>query len=187
MRRRTSRAGSFPLRAGPRPSRHSRARRSSAPVLALRRWPAAYRWCRSSRKVAAIAVDLNAVLPAPVGRMEHETRAPARPARHDAPAQSGASPGSMSSCRSSARKVIPARLWPMPMPIAPFSSWMHIAMTARSKRGSPIPGIARSSLPERKSAARPSTNDNGTRPRRASLEHCGGPICRFTDGEGDSR
>ena len=48
------------------------------------------------------------------------------------------------------RKRIPARLWPMPMPTAPFSSWTHKAITARSKRGSAIPGMASSSLPERK-------------------------------------
>src|SRR3954451_777990 len=38
---------------------------------------------------------------------------------------------------------------PRPMPSAPFSSWTHIAITAFSKRGSPMPGMARSNWPER--------------------------------------
>src|SRR5689334_17490670 len=45
---------------------------------------------------------------------------------------------------------MPARLCPTPTPIAPFSSCTHKAITARSKRGSAIPGIARSNLPDRK-------------------------------------
>ena len=60
---------------------------------------------------------------------------------------------------------MPARLWPTPMPIAPFSSWTHIAITARSKRGSAIPGIASSSLPDRKVGARPSRATMGRRAR----------------------
>jgi hypothetical protein len=37
-----------------------------------------------------------------------------------------------------------------PIPIAPFSSWTHMAITARSNLGSAIPGMARSSLPDKK-------------------------------------
>ena len=65
---------------------------------------------------------------------------------------------------------MPARLWPMPIPIAPFSSWTHIAITARSKRGSAMPGIASSSLPERKVGDRPSLRQWAAAARRARLE-----------------
>jgi hypothetical protein len=47
-------------------------------------------------------------------------------------------------------KAQPVDVAPSPMPIAPFSSWLHIAITARAKRGSLIPGIASRNCPERK-------------------------------------
>src|SRR5438105_1729491 len=84
--------------------------------------------------------------------------------------QSGASPGSISSCRSNPRKLIPARLCPMPIPIAPFSSWTHIAITARSKRGSAIPGIASKSLPDRKLGSSTTLRQWAGMARGASLE-----------------
>src|SRR5205085_628304 len=47
----------------------------------------------------------------------------------------------MSIWRRSSWKVSRGTIRPRPMPSAPFSSWTHIAITAFSKRGSPMPGI----------------------------------------------
>jgi len=44
-------------------------------------------------------------------------------------------------------RLTPEWIAPMPMPSAPLASWTHIAITAWSKRGSPIPGMASRMLP----------------------------------------
>src|SRR4051794_978900 len=80
----------------------------------------------------------------------------------------------MSSCRSKPRKVIPARLWPTPMPIAPFSSCTHIAITARSKRGSAMPGIASNSLLERNAGSSTTRRQWSADPQPTSLETAAG-------------
>ena len=64
--------------------------------------------------------------------------------------RSGATPGSMSSCSSRSWKPSRGMIRPRPMPSAPSSSWTHIAITAFSKRGSPMPGMASRNWPLRK-------------------------------------
>ena len=110
----------------------------------------ARRSSRSSRTARRSADDLERVLPAPV--VEWRTKPAARLDRPAVVDRRSRAPR-RDRCRAASsrpRKLMPARLWPMPMPTAPFSSWTHIAITARSKRGSAMPGIASSSLPDRK-------------------------------------
>ena len=109
-RRRTSRGGSSPRRAGPRPSRHSRARRS----IASGPRPSAI--ARSTSIVPVIANSspfspLTWSVSCPPQSVEWRTKP--RPGSTGPPwwtAQSGASPGSISSCRSSPRKLMPGAL-----------------------------------------------------------------------------
>src|SRR5690606_19331685 len=66
------------------------------------------------------------------------------------PRNTGASSGSscaISSWSSTAPTVIPPMGSATPIPMAPSSSWLIIAITECSKRGSPMPGSARSSWP----------------------------------------
>jgi hypothetical protein len=130
------------------PSRHSRAPRSSDGPR-----PSAIAFSTSIvpviAKTSLRAVDVERVLPAPVGRVQDEARAGLdRAAMMDGAVRRLA--GIDVELLEKPRNRSPARLWPIPIPTAPFSSWTHIAITARSNRGSDIPGIARSSLPERK-------------------------------------
>ncbi len=178
---RTSRAASFPRRAGLRPSRHSRARRSIARARGPPRWPKHVDRARSSRTSRRCRHSPEACPARPSRSNEARSPAPARPARHGARRNRAPRPDRSRAGVAGRGSVMPARLWPMPTPIAPFSSWTHSAMTARSKRGSAIPGIASSSLPDRKARLIDHRYDNeplrrggqGLRPPYAE------PICRF--------
>ena len=103
-------------------------------------------------QLAARPDDLKRILAAPIVRMKHEAAS-----RLDRAAvvdrRVGASPGSSSSCFNNPRSRIPARLWLMPMPTAPFSSWTQSAETLRSNLGSAMPGMASSSFPARNGAS----------------------------------
>ena len=159
-----------PLRLGPCPRRSPSARRS----------------CRSSRHSAGRRCD---ACPArPNRRCGGRSPGPARPARRDAPAQSGASPGSMSELLEQAAEARCRRACGR-CRCRPRHSrrGRTCAITARSKRGSAMPGMASSSLPDRKRGVVHGFKNEPRRRGGASLEdgHVAAPISRPHHPTGD--